>query len=75
MKGTKIYFASSTKPPRTGKITIWATDRIKLETDFEYTINNALFDLEQEKIRLLKKIISIFATETPTYLLFTNNRE
>ena len=75
MKGTNIYFASSTKPPRTGKITIWATDRIKLETDFEYAINNALFDLEQEKIRLLKKIISIFATETPTYLLFTNNRE
>ena len=37
-------------------------------------MNNTMFGLEQKNIQLSNKIITMFATETPEYLLFINNR-
>ena len=49
MTGLNRDFASSTKQPWTGKGTIWATTRLKMETYFEYAMINILFDLGQGK--------------------------
>ena len=57
MEGLNRYFVSSIKPPWTEKITICSTARMKHETDFEYVMNNTIFDLEHEKIRPKKKYL------------------
>ena len=73
MTGINRYITESTKPPRTVKRAIWEKSRLKLETYFEDIKNNTLFDLEQENVWPPKKILDIFATDTPTHLLFINN--
>ena len=54
---------------------MWATARLKLETYFEYVMNNKMFDLEQGNIQLSRKTLDMFSTETPEYLLLIKNWE
>ena len=67
------YFYTSSRAPRSGTGTIWATARIQIQNDIEHLLNVTTFELEEQDMLLRLKRLQVLHSETPGYFQFMNN--
>jgi len=79
MTGISNYFYSSGRPPKINpkpdkSPTVWETTRLSFDGEWDDLVNCTSYDLEEGGIKILRKHIQCFKTESPGYLLFVNNQ-